>query len=901
VSRRFWLLVAAALVDVALAVLVNVFSARLPVLLRDWRFLGPCLVAVVAVAGAVGLLLERRDTPAPAMSLPGWLRASGLASLRPPALQVPQVRGRAAELAALYRLLRAPEGSFAVVCGGPGTGKTTVAAALAGRAEADGRAVFWLRWRTQELLTEQMTDVAMACGLPAQQLLDARAQGHSLPDLVWRQLSRTPGWLLVIDNADQPAGLDPGDDPVAEYRGWVRPGGRGLLVVTSRDRDEQVWGDKARLFHVAPLDEVAGGQVLTDLAPQAGDARQAEALAARLGGLPLALYAAGTYLDRPTARLRSFDGYRHALDERFGELLGAEDPNAADPDVARRLVRYTWDLSLDQLSAEGHPHARALLQLLALLADAPIPRSLVTGGLLSQATGGPVSEPAVDGALAGLHRYGLIDVPALPRTDSVPTVVLHPIVREVAAFTLTGEAVKGLRYRQAVHLRLLDLAEETARAGRAGWPTARLLAPHLPLLLPPPEPTWANLIAARDALKAVAGVLADAGEHAVTLGLRQVVLAAGEQTLGPDHPDILASRNNLANALDALGRYAEAAELHRRTLADRVRVLGPDHPDTLASRNNLAVARDGLGRYAEAAELHRQTLEDLTRVLGPDHRGTLASRNNLANARYGLGQRAEAAEMYRRTLDDQVRVLGPDHPDTLASRNNLANALYGLGRYAEAARTYRRTLEDLTRVLGPDHPDTLTSRNGLAVALGGLGRYAEAAELHRRTLADRVRVLGPDHPDTLASRNNLATVVGRLDRYAEVAEDYRRTLTDRMRVLGPDHPETLASRNNLAVALGGLGRYAEAAELHRRTLEDRVRVLGPDHPDTLVSRNNLAVALGGLGRYAEAAELHRRTLTDRERVLGPDHPDTLTSRDNLAKVLQPRRRRAWWWPRRRPG
>ncbi|WP_368858555.1 tetratricopeptide repeat protein, partial [Streptomyces griseoflavus] len=45
------------------------------------------------------------------------------------------------------------------------------------------------------------------------------------------------------------------------------------------------------------------------------------------------------------------------------------------------------------------------------------------------------------------------------------------------------------------------------------------------------------------------------------------------------------------------------ADLHRQTLTDRERILGPDHPDTLTSRNNLAraeaaVARAGRGWWS---------------------------------------------------------------------------------------------------------------------------------------------------------------------------------------------------------------------------------------------------------------------------------------------------------------
>ena len=44
------------------------------------------------------------------------------------------------------------------------------------------------------------------------------------------------------------------------------------------------------------------------------------------------------------------------------------------------------------------------------------------------------------------------------------------------------------------------------------------------------------------------------------------------------------------------GRLEEAIGLLERTLADRERVLGADHPQTLASRNNLAYAYESAGR-----------------------------------------------------------------------------------------------------------------------------------------------------------------------------------------------------------------------------------------------------------------------------------------------------------------
>ena len=172
--------------------------------------------------------------------------------------------------------------------------------------------------------------------------------------------------------------------------------------------------------------------------------------------------------------------------------------------------------------------------------------------------------------------------------------------------------------------------------------------------------------------------LGDSAAQAIAVG--EPLIADVERVLGPDHPDTLASRNNLANAYRAAGRAAEAIPLHEQTLADRERVLGPDHPDTLTSRNNLAVAYQAAGRAAEAIPLLEQTLADRERVLGPDHPDTLTSRNNLAVAYRAAGRAAEAIPLHEQTLADRERVLGPDHPDTLTSRNNLAAAYQAAGR-----------------------------------------------------------------------------------------------------------------------------------------------------------------------------------------------------------------------------
>ncbi|MFI7896533.1 tetratricopeptide repeat protein, partial [Streptomyces sp. CACIS-1.16CA] len=685
--------------------------------------------------------------------------AAGGHSMNPPAVSA-RVRGREAELERIGALVRGPGGGMVVVCGAGGLGKTTLAAEAAAQARAQGRVVVWIRWRDDpERLGQDLAQAAHILGLPEARLEEARTGRVSLVDAVWEHLATVTGWLIVVDNVDTPTRVGPGSGLPAAYQGWLRPHGGGVLLVTTRDTSRQTWGSDADLLHLHPLADDAGAAVLLDASPHAGTESEAEALAARLGGLPLGLNAAGAYLSVPTSRHRTFTAYQQALEAEFTDLLGAEHPTAAtDPAAARGVVRHTWDLSLDQLHSDGYTLARPVLQLLALLEPAPVPRTLMTPELVTDATGMPATAANVDAALAGLHQYGLLHTPETDRSEPAsPTVSqlqLHPLVREVTAHTLTRPD-PTTAWLAAIDEHLAQAVDATtSMPGRTGWPTARLLAPHLPAHLDRNTPH--NSITARNTLKSLADILRAAGAASEVLLLRRHVMDTESTVLGSHHPATLGSRNNLANALNNLGEHRQAADLHQQNLTDLERVLGPDHPDTLTSRNNLANALHNLGERQRAADLHQNVLTDRERTLGPTHPATLGSRNNLANALHNLGEHRRAADLHQHVLTDLERVLGPDHPTTLASRNNLALALNDLGEHQQAADLHQHVLTDRERTLGPNHPATLGSRNNLALALNDLGEHQQAADLHQHVLTDRERVLGPNHPDTLTSRNNLA-------------------------------------------------------------------------------------------------------------------------------------------------
>jgi tetratricopeptide (TPR) repeat protein/tRNA A-37 threonylcarbamoyl transferase component Bud32 len=362
------------------------------------------------------------------------------------------------------------------------------------------------------------------------------------------------------------------------------------------------------------------------------------------------------------------------------------------------------------------------------------------------------------------------------------------------------------------------------------------------------------------------------------------VIAAREAVLGTHHPDTLSTRYVLAGAYRALGRTAEAARLLAEVVADRTRVLGEDHRDTLGSRSALGLLYLDMGQHTAAVLALEGVLKAAEAKDGPHHPATLSTRNNLALAYDALGRFADAARMHEVTLQSWEANVGPDHPDTLAARHNLVAAYLRLGQTAEAVKMAELNRKLCEAKLGPDHPNTLNARHILGAGYGELGRTDEAARLHEQTLRAREVKLGADHPQTLVSRNSLALAYVAVDRHAEAVPLLERVLQAREAHHGPDHPDTLTTRNNLAATYAELGRSDDAARLLVLNLRLGEAKHGLDHPSTLSTRNNLAAVTSTLGRRTDAARILEEVYKDREALHGPDHPATLTARNNLAVV-----------------
>ncbi len=95
-------------------------------------------------------------------------------------------------------------------------------------------------------------------------------------------------------------------------------------------------------------------------------------------------------------------------------------------------------------------------------------------------------------------------------------------------------------------------------------------------------------------------------DHAIVVA--KIALHVAVQEVGPNHPNVATSLNNLAELYRTQGKYAQAEPLYKRSLAIMEKALGPDHPDVATSLNNLAVLYHAQGHYAQAEPLYKRSL-----------------------------------------------------------------------------------------------------------------------------------------------------------------------------------------------------------------------------------------------------------------------------------------------------
>ena len=798
------------------------------------------------------------------------------------------------------------------IAGLGGVGKSSLVREYAYQQTDDYQIIWWCDAATLDTdyykLAEKLNKYKNTLGLKDK--IDVKGRkADSIREDVKDALSQLSNWLLIIDNAADEKSIQTYLPNRHQPKQANHP---GHVLITSRSEHwQQTNVFSLSVFNldesVALLDSILKGPNNEDSHPDQPskplrfnpeEKTLAKDLAVLLGNLPLALMQAGFYMKETGTRLEEYI-------ERFKTERKTLWPEEEAPRDYHATVAVTWKISMEQVKNRCQA-ATTLLNHCAYLASTFIDKRWLE----------PLVGNQLGQAIRTLRAFSLIDW--LEGEDGFKCHnLVQTVIRDAQSPALRIEAIQQIMDR-------LNQVVIDGPANAHDFETNRQLESHLlslwqhyqdlkTTLSLAMEPTQVRELALNMAelLSRLGLIYQDTiGTSARALGYLTEALAIRETQLGPSHPGVAASYNNLGMAYHGLGSWEnveQAIAYHEKALSIWETQLGPTHPDVALSYNNLAEAHRALGGHQnikQAIAYHEKALSIWETQLGPTHPQVALSYNNLAVAYHALGchENVEPAITYfKKALSIWEIQLGPSHPQVAMSYNNLAAAYLDLGgqenvkqaiRYHEKALTIRETQ------LGPTHPQVAASYNNLAAAYQGLDDHKnveQAIRYHEKALSIRETQFGPSHPQVALSYNNLAVAyhaLGGQENIKQAIAYHEKALSIWKNQLGPSHPQVATSYNNLGEAyrdLGGHENVKQAITYYEKALEILETQLGSTHPYVATSYNNLGLAyqtLGGHQNIKQAIAYHEKALAIRKAQLGPSHPQVAGSYNNLAEAYR---------------
>ena len=638
----------------------------------------------------------------------------------------------------LNELIASPTQRKTVLVGMRGCGKTQLASLVAQQCEdANWNLVAWINAVSPESIKSDLVELAKEYNIKTSDIPAPK-------DIVKRLFNRLKSAvhsdrLIVFDNVEN----------IDDLRGLM-PSGDGLRVVATTTNNVG-WEDQAwKTIRVGVFDRSESINYLLTV-PKSDD-HAADALAERLGDLPLAIAQAAAF-----AQKRKLDlvQYLERLDAyRSERVMPAVPGDYYASDVATAL-RVAIDDTPKELEASMSRAARCHLGVLALLAESGVPTRWLDPLIEEHHYQDPRDRDraADDDAHDALTE--LLDRSIIQQSADGSTTMLHRLQAQVLRESWSEEEREQACESAAELLGSVDIDRFRADDSDARFQETRNLIEHL------------RAFGAQDCFhclhdyRPVTSALCRAFTHARDLGLVPEVFALKEfvDTLLDlqvvDALDILSLRSHLAYAYLHAGHSANAIERYEKVLSSSKHALGPIDRVTLTIQNDLAYAYYWANRTDEAIDLFEQVLDERTRILSSDHEDTLMTGSYLALAYADDGQLERAITLGEQVVKDRDRVLKPDHKYTLVTRNNLADAYKSVGHLTDAIKMYEYVLQARIRTLGNTHHHTRITRNDLAQTYEQAGDLPKAISMYEDLHNDHIRIYGPDHESTIEVRDRL--------------------------------------------------------------------------------------------------------------------------------------------------
>lgn len=811
----------------------------------------------------------------------------------------PYFVGRADVLQTVSRALKKPPaiaiGQTVVITGIGGMGKTQLAVEFVHRYGCYFQGgVFWINFADADTVPTQVAicgDAEHLALSPNFHKLDLENQIKLVKKAWFQAIPR----LLIFDNCESEALLEK----------WRPRSGCCYIIITSR---RGKWSPTSGVTQI-PLRVLSRAESVQLLQWFRADLREdeANAIAATVGDLPLALYMAGSYLHTyqhditPAAYLTELSSGR---DQDILAHPSFQSVSSFSSTQHSLTVAHALAISYEKLDSQSERDALArqlLIRAAQFAPGEPIPREFLAASVTAPTL-------AISDALRRLANVGLV-------TEKVDGGIrLHQLVVEFAKSRIIDQAaqtgvergiltiLKRINEREdqtplrawESHVRYVTNIARSREDGLAAT-LCREFGEYLRL-------RW-KYIGAREYLedaldkcerifgtdhvetaqtmKALGLLVGVWGEHEKAQRYLEMAVKIHENALGRAHPFTAEALNDLGFVLMRMGNLEIARLPLEQALAIREAVLGVDHPLTAHTLHQIGLWHSVVGNYREAQTCWEKVLHIRQKAMGVDHPLTADDLNAVGHILIQRGRYDEARPYYEKALAIRERVFGPEHPLTAHSLNNLGRLFCDLAEYEQARRYLTRALSIGEAVIAVDSSLMGSLMGALFRSMGVLlfetGEYAKAVLQLRQSLLFFENTVGADHHLVATSFCYLGRTQQKMGQGAEARASFINSLQIRRRKLGKGHPDTARALHYLGVLLHEEGNVDGAVEHLESALTVLRQKLDAHHPFIADTLFHLALLYREIGNEEAEAYLERAH-SIYESALGGKHPKTVAAK-----------------------
>ena len=775
---------------------------------------------------------------------------------------------------------------IAAATGIGGIGKTQLASEFVHRyGQYFAGGIFWLSFADTNTIPNEIADCGGkgAMNLPYFANLKLTQQTEQ----VMREWSRPIPRLLIFDNCEETDVLD-------KY--LPRTGGCRVLVTSRRANWQADLGMQTLSIVEFSVDE--GIELLRKFRPDlSSDNVYLIEIVKDLGGLPLAIHLAGSYLKvfkddlRPEeylAELRSQNSLEHE------SLQGADV--TVSPTKHELHVGRTFALSYDRLNPDNNIDncALTLLKHAACFAPGvPIARNLLLRTLEQRYK---AAERLASRALNRLVDFGLLE-----RTET-GALRLH---RLIAKFT--ENVMEHIEYEEAQskvrHIIYQDIYDQNDLPTKSD----DVLLQHVSFLIDTAtkdDKSVAYLCnelgysLIRSSNYDQARIYLERAQKMYEVGLESdklyVLILTNLGTLHERQANYNIANTYLENALylsrsffgekskQTIGILTNLAtvSLSKVSFIDAQlyidmalklskEIFDINNPQIATVLFALGAFYEDQGDYNKALDNYRQSLTIRESTLGETHPETAQSLNNLGLLLTTLRKFSEAKIYLDRAFSINVQLFGEYHYEAVHNINNIGHWFQEQGQFVESQPFLENALIIARKILEEYHPLTATILNNLGNTLQFQGDYAGALNLFYQALEIDETVYGSNHPQTAVDLLNIGGILEAQQKYREAKETYERALYIQKQKT-PQHLHTALTKTKLASLHRQLDHPQKAIEFYESALGLCVSILEENDHRVIGIQIELAELLFNEGRYKEAEMYFRKVLSILDEVLDQD-------------------------------